>query len=259
MSKQEQVLGLEPKSELHFKGPFNDVVTSYLKLSNPSDRRVCFKVKTTAPKRYCVRPNNGLIEPFGHTTIAVMLQPVDLDNLNDKNKHKFMVQSVFAPEGDVNQENLWKEVTPDMVMDSKLKCVFDVLPNNNSNDTSGRPVTATTAPVLNSSQNTNNASIAEEVSVERGEDMKKVLDENKRLREELASIRSENLQLKEDGLKHRIRSGINSSISGDKLMQSEMTSSQKMSPNAGLPFTPQLLGIAVILLIAGVLLGKVLF
>jgi hypothetical protein len=87
-------------------GPFNDVVTSYLKLSNPSERRVCFKVKTTAPKRYCVRPNNGLIEPLGSTTIAVMLQPIDFDNLNDKNKHKFMVQTLFAPEGDVNQENL---------------------------------------------------------------------------------------------------------------------------------------------------------
>ena len=87
-------------------GPFNDVVTSHLKLSNPSDRRVCFKVKTTAPKRYCVRPNNGLIEPHSNTTIAVMLQPVDLDNLNDKNKHKFMVQSMFAPEGDINQDNL---------------------------------------------------------------------------------------------------------------------------------------------------------
>ena len=38
-----------------------DVVTSHLKLRNPSDKRVCFKVKTTAPKRYCVRPNSGFV------------------------------------------------------------------------------------------------------------------------------------------------------------------------------------------------------
>uniref|UniRef100_A0A4X2LT58 VAMP associated protein B and C n=1 Tax=Vombatus ursinus TaxID=29139 RepID=A0A4X2LT58_VOMUR len=43
-------------------GPFTDVVTTNLKLGNPSDRNVCFKVKTTAPRRYCVRPNSGIID-----------------------------------------------------------------------------------------------------------------------------------------------------------------------------------------------------
>lgn len=42
-------------------GPFTDVVTTNLKLGNPTDRNVCFKVKTTAPRRYCVRPNSGVI------------------------------------------------------------------------------------------------------------------------------------------------------------------------------------------------------
>ena len=43
-------------------GPFTDVVTATLKLTNPTDRNVCFKVKTTAPRRYCVRPNSGIID-----------------------------------------------------------------------------------------------------------------------------------------------------------------------------------------------------
>jgi len=160
MSKQEQVLILEPKAELHFKGPFTDVVTSYLKLSNPSERRVCFKVKTTAPKRYCVRPNNGLIEALGSTTIAVMLQPVDLDNLNDKNKHKFMVQTMFAPEGDINQDSLWKEANPEMIMDSKLKCVFDLPQNELSRNTSGLVTNASNATPTS---HTNSASINDEI------------------------------------------------------------------------------------------------
>ncbi len=33
------------------------------------------------------------------------LQPFDFDP-SEKNRHKFMVQSMFAPEGDVNQETL---------------------------------------------------------------------------------------------------------------------------------------------------------
>lgn len=56
-----------------FAGPFTDVVTTELKLSNPSEKRVCFKVKTTAPKRYCVRPNSGIIEPGGKVSVACEL------------------------------------------------------------------------------------------------------------------------------------------------------------------------------------------
>lgn len=52
------------------KGPFTDVVTSYLKLTNPIDRPVCFKVKTTAPKKYCVRPNSGILKPKQKATVA---------------------------------------------------------------------------------------------------------------------------------------------------------------------------------------------
>jgi hypothetical protein len=32
-------------------------------LQNPTERKVCFKIKTTAPKRYCVKPNSGVIDP----------------------------------------------------------------------------------------------------------------------------------------------------------------------------------------------------
>lgn len=32
-------------------------------LKNPTDQPILFKIKTTAPKRYCVRPNSGLLEP----------------------------------------------------------------------------------------------------------------------------------------------------------------------------------------------------
>ena len=51
-------------------GPFTDVVTTNLKLKNPSEKRVCFKVKTTAPRRYCVRPNSGVIEAGAAVNIS---------------------------------------------------------------------------------------------------------------------------------------------------------------------------------------------
>ncbi|ROL45410.1 Vesicle-associated membrane protein-associated protein A [Anabarilius grahami] len=111
MSKLEQILILDPSNDLRFRGPFTDVVTTNLKLRNPSDRRVCFKVKTTAPRRYCVRPNSGVIDPGATVTISVMLQPFDYDP-NEKSKHKFMVQTIFAPHGASDLEAMRISISP---------------------------------------------------------------------------------------------------------------------------------------------------
>ncbi|XP_065187052.1 vesicle-associated membrane protein-associated protein B-like [Sycon ciliatum] len=119
------IANLDPNTELRFQGPFTHVVTSTLKVTNPSsDRRICFKVKTTAPKRYCVRPNSGIIQPNEFVEVQVMLQPFEYDP-NEKNRHKFMVQTMFAPEGEIDLDTVWKANAGD-VIDTKLKCVFDM-------------------------------------------------------------------------------------------------------------------------------------
>ena len=101
-----------------------DDATAYLKLSNPTEKRICFKVKTTAPNRYCVRPNSGIFEPKTSIAVAVMLHPFSYEP-NEKNKHKFMVQSMYAPDHVVeSQELLWKDAPPESFMDTKLRCVF---------------------------------------------------------------------------------------------------------------------------------------
>jgi hypothetical protein len=126
MAKVQQVLTLEPASELKFKGPFNEVVTSELVLTNTSSKRVCFKVKTTAPKQYCVRPNSGIINPGQKQTVSVMLQPFQYDP-TEKNKHKFLVQSMSILDGiSDNQDLLWRDAQPEQIMDSKLRCYFEM-------------------------------------------------------------------------------------------------------------------------------------
>ena len=49
------------------------MVSSTINLHNPTDKKVCFKVKTTAPKKYCVRPNSGIVEPQDTVPVAGML------------------------------------------------------------------------------------------------------------------------------------------------------------------------------------------
>ena len=55
--------------------------------------------------RYCVKPNSGVVDPRDEIAIAVSLQPFEYDPA-EKNKHKFMVQSMFAPDGEINQDTL---------------------------------------------------------------------------------------------------------------------------------------------------------
>ncbi|CAL8279173.1 unnamed protein product [Lota lota] len=203
MSKLDQVLILDPPADLKFKGPFTDVVTTNLKLKNPSDRRVCFKVKTTAPRRYCVRPNSGVIEPGATVTISVMLQPFDYDP-NEKSKHKFMVQTIFAPPNVTDMEALWKDAKPDDLMDSKLRCVFE-LPSENDKVNDVEATKAT--PVLNSAKSDSPLSSMAAAKPSGGalddSEMKRVMTECKRLQLEMGKMAEENMKLKDDGIRMR--------------------------------------------------------
>ncbi|XP_058497674.1 VAMP (vesicle-associated membrane protein)-associated protein A, like [Solea solea] len=201
MSKLDQILVLDPPSDLRFKGPFTDVITTNLKLKNPSDRRVCFKVKTTAPRRYCVRPNSGVIDPGATVNISVMLQPFDYDP-NEKSKHKFMVQTIFAPPNVSDMDALWKDAKPDDLMDSKLRCVFE-LPSENDkvSDVEATKV----APVMNSAKADPTAATVTGAGAAQQDDteMKKVQDKCKRLQSEMSKLVEENRQLKDDGIRMR--------------------------------------------------------
>lgn len=124
-NKPAQILQLTPPSEIVFNGPFDRVVTSYLELNNPSVNTICFKVKTTAPRRYCVRPNSGTVAPSCKVRIAIMLQPMEDETPNERVRHKFMVQSTILLQDVKNLDSVWLKLSPDQIMDSKLRCVFE--------------------------------------------------------------------------------------------------------------------------------------
>ncbi|NP_001376384.1 vesicle-associated membrane protein-associated protein A [Excalfactoria chinensis] len=198
LAKHEQILVLDPPTDLKFKGPFTDVVTTNLKLRNPSDRKVCFKVKTTAPRRYCVRPNSGIIDPGSSVIVSVMLQPFDYDP-NEKSKHKFMVQTIYAPPNISDMEAVWKEAKPDELMDSKLRCVFE-MPNENDklNDIdASKP-----APVQNTSKQDGPMPKPHSVSLNDTE-TRKLVEECKRLQAEVMKLSEENRHLRDEGLRLR--------------------------------------------------------
>ncbi|KAM9427053.1 vesicle-associated membrane protein-associated protein A-like [Salvelinus alpinus] len=237
---------------LSLPGPFTDVVTTNLKLKNPSDRRVCFKVKTTAPRRYCVRPNSGIIEAGATVTISVMLQPFDYDP-NEKSKHKFMVQSIFAPPNESELDAMWKDAKPDDLMDSKLRCVFD-LPSENDrvNDVEGSSDVA--APVQNSSKAADGpvaTAAAKTVSASMDDsEMKKLSEECRRLQAEMGKLTEENRQLKDDGVRMR-----RAAQHSDHMTSNQTGSSSSMMQHTTAASLPSLL-VVIAAIFIGFFVGK---
>ncbi|KAJ2661233.1 phosphatidylinositol-binding protein scs2 [Coemansia sp. RSA 1200] len=90
----------EPGDALVFRQPFKVLTEDKARLTNKNNAPVAFKIKTTAPKQYCVRPNAGRIEPGNSIEIQVILQPMKEDPPADfKCRDKFLIQSIqISPE-----------------------------------------------------------------------------------------------------------------------------------------------------------------
>lgn len=57
--------------DLKFKFVLNKQLLATIVINNNSDSRLAFKIKTTAPKKYVVRPSSGIAEAKGPVTIQV--------------------------------------------------------------------------------------------------------------------------------------------------------------------------------------------
>ncbi|KAF5360355.1 hypothetical protein D9756_004684 [Leucocoprinus leucothites] len=121
---------LSPNRNLGFRRPLTQVVKRSLTISNQNTHPVAFKVKTTAPKLYCVRPNSGRVEPGESVDVSVMLQPLKEEPpLNSKCKDKFLVQStLITPDKETMAlHDLW--LSPEMndegvVHQQKLRVLY---------------------------------------------------------------------------------------------------------------------------------------
>lgn len=119
------LVNIQP-SELKFPFELRKQSSCSMQLTNKTDQYVAFKVKTTNPKKYCVRPNNGILPPGYSSSVTLTMQapkdaPPDLQC-----KDKFLIQSVLAPNAAT------KELTPEMfnkeegkvVEEFKLKVIY---------------------------------------------------------------------------------------------------------------------------------------
>jgi len=125
--------------ELNFSPPYDRVISQSLQLRNTSSSMtMAFKVRTTAPKRYMVKPGTGYIPPLSTVEVKVFLNitkdPPKTTEIKSY-KDKFQIQEMDLPllpkdgSEDEKQEivkNLWATSKDDKGRSQKLKCTFQV-------------------------------------------------------------------------------------------------------------------------------------
>ncbi|CAN4125171.1 unnamed protein product [Withania somnifera] len=126
MSNGGELLQIEP-IELQFPFELKKQISCSMQLTNKSDNYVAFKVKTTNPKKYCVRPNTGIVMPHSASDVIVTMQAQKEVPSDMQCKDKFLLQSVVASPGatakDITPEMFYKE-SGNYVEDCKLKVIY---------------------------------------------------------------------------------------------------------------------------------------
>ncbi|XP_051127844.1 vesicle-associated protein 2-2 [Andrographis paniculata] len=103
-----QLVEIHPR-ELKFIFEEKKQSSCIVHLANVTDHYVAFKVKTTSPKKYCVRPNVGIVKPKSTCDFIVIMQAQKSAPSETQCKDKFLVQTTVVAFGTTEAE-----ITPSM-------------------------------------------------------------------------------------------------------------------------------------------------
>uniref|UniRef100_A0A9I9DA95 MSP domain-containing protein n=1 Tax=Cucumis melo TaxID=3656 RepID=A0A9I9DA95_CUCME len=91
-----QLLEVHPQ-ELKFILEVQKQSSCSIQLTNNKLHYVAFKVKTTDARKYCVRPNKGIINPLSNCKVTFTMQAQKMAPPDMKCKDKFLIQSTIVP------------------------------------------------------------------------------------------------------------------------------------------------------------------
>lgn len=125
LEKDGPLVTISPASELIFYGPSStsseplQIITITNTISSP----VAFKVKTTSPESFRVRPSSGPISPGCSVEVHVNLHPGHEASVA---KDKFLIMSTIIPDQEKNDlSSMWKDMPRSSIMEQRLRCRYD--------------------------------------------------------------------------------------------------------------------------------------
>eukprot|EP00357_Protocruzia_adherens_P008462 CAMPEP_0115012644 /NCGR_PEP_ID=MMETSP0216-20121206/24874_1 /TAXON_ID=223996 /ORGANISM="Protocruzia adherens, Strain Boccale" /LENGTH=272 /DNA_ID=CAMNT_0002381769 /DNA_START=26 /DNA_END=844 /DNA_ORIENTATION=+ len=116
-------LRVNPAKELVFPFVKGQGSKTQLELANLCPSNVAFKVKTTAPRSYLVRPNQGILPQGESLAVQIIMQPTSEEALGMTND-KFLLQyttTTLATNQHEDLQSLWQSVPKDRLQSRKIK------------------------------------------------------------------------------------------------------------------------------------------
>ncbi|KAG8382423.1 hypothetical protein BUALT_Bualt05G0075700 [Buddleja alternifolia] len=138
---REALLNFEPQ-ELSFPFELNKQLSSSIQLWNNTQNPVAFKLLSTNPKKYGVRPRIGVLLPGSACEITVTMVAMREAPHNMRCKDKFMIQSAVASPGSTTEDarKMFNKEAGHIFQESKLRVVYckptesSAIENSNSNN-----------------------------------------------------------------------------------------------------------------------------
>ncbi|CAJ1928713.1 unnamed protein product [Sphenostylis stenocarpa] len=121
-----QLISVSP-DELRFHFELEKQTFCDLKVLNNTENYVAFKVKTTSPKKYFVRPNTGVVHPWDSCIIRVTLQAQREYPPDMQCKDKFLLQSTIVnPNTDVDDlpQDTFNKESGNSIEELKLRVAY---------------------------------------------------------------------------------------------------------------------------------------
>lgn len=117
------ILQLNPDTEINFvKKDIASLPEASIEIKNTSDKTVIYKIKTTDPNKYVVKPNQGILTTGKGTRISITTQKTSMQKI--KNDRFLVVASELGGDGREVPESL-KD------LNEYMKTFFDNLSKEN--------------------------------------------------------------------------------------------------------------------------------
>jgi vesicle-associated membrane protein-associated protein B len=126
MSYNPNYIEVSPSDLVLFEDVPNKSSIAFVTIKNLTSRRVAYKIKTTSPKGYVVKPNSGVIFPKESKKIEFSMQATPYTPSTKNSQDKFMFMAIDLDDNfDVAKiADIWRDKPQEKVQQVKLQASF---------------------------------------------------------------------------------------------------------------------------------------
>ncbi|XP_055336089.1 vesicle-associated membrane protein-associated protein A-like isoform X5 [Paramacrobiotus metropolitanus] len=117
------MLEIIPK-ELVFPEPAHTEAIVTLTLKNTGTKRTAYRIMTSAPHRFSVRPVFGLLKSHGIASILIQYRPADHSVIYPDYKFRIKAAPADHQYSANDPSNFWNTIPPDQILITTIRCTF---------------------------------------------------------------------------------------------------------------------------------------